>query len=206
MNEIRDTLDQALQIYSQGDFFDRRMHAKEVYFHPIAPLDEENEDYETHMNLFNDWYLFSYISQGLRGPIIYDYMNKAKCNRNIRQALINSFYSLFVVVKASSDKSIVLDLIHGKSYVLSRDKGHLLIFMRGDLLVGRMFTDKDKSLFSEGVFSLPEGVLPVLKKRIVRIASMRDPNQELDFLEHLRLLNVKSKRYRHISAIEIFKG
>ncbi|MCR9206212.1 MAG: hypothetical protein NXH75_16640, partial [Halobacteriovoraceae bacterium] len=57
---LRYLLEKVLTYYSTGDYYQSLLKAKEDYFIKTGKAFEEDEDYESRMASFNDWYVLQY--------------------------------------------------------------------------------------------------------------------------------------------------
>ena len=74
--EIQIHLEKALDIYSGATFLPSLIEAKDTFFRVTGNLNEEDEDYESRMNSFNDWYLTNYTLSNVRRTPLKDYVLK----------------------------------------------------------------------------------------------------------------------------------
>ena len=74
---IQEHIDKMLQKYTQGEYFDVLKNAKDTYMSLTGKMDEDQSEFESRMNCFNDWYLFQYKDQ-FGGKFVEDYLKSEK--------------------------------------------------------------------------------------------------------------------------------
>jgi len=180
------------------------LEAKEEYFVLTGKLLEEDDDYESRMNGFNDWYLLHFVSRKAICTPIKNYIIKYGVNETVAKALQNVTHSLFEYFGEDSRKHIVImDAIAGKKYVIS--DAHLMpTFIKGDMFIGRLVSDEGRYYLLDGQTVLPKDVKLLLKKEAKRVGQYDDPHREWSFLITLENLKTRWKRYGHIDADKIF--
>lgn len=204
INVIQENLDRILVEYTKGHHLESLIEAKKEYFELTGTLTEEDDEYESRMNSFNDWYLFQYLSKRKTKTVIKDYLEKVQVDDEIAKALLTLNHSLFEFSKINIFKKIVIeDVLHGKKIILPKD-GLTIGIVKGDMFTGRLLNYKNQYYLLKGVCIYPESVKNILRKESKKIRKLKDPNQELSFLLKLESLKTKSLRYGHIDMTKIF--
>lgn len=203
MNIISNHLDTILEEYSTGNHYDVLKKAKEQYFSLTGKLDEDAPEYESRMNIFNDWYIFNFKKDdGIR--IVEDYIKEKNLEDDLAKALHNTNYSLFHYVKDNFRKKIVLkDVLHNRKYILEKENIQVGI-ISNDLFVGRVVELNDVSFLLKGICSLPVEILGKLKKEAKKVRKLNNREEEENYLIKLEKLKTKSLNYGHIEASKIF--
>ena len=119
---IKEHYDRAIAEYTSGEFYDTMIEAKKEYFELTGVLHEDEEDYETKMNAFNDWYMLRYVSKD-GGPFMKIYIEKNELGEEFYNAFIRCNYSLFEYLdKSFRGAHVFRDILHSTKFSLA--KGH----------------------------------------------------------------------------------
>lgn len=200
---VHQHLDQVLNLYTTGNFFEDLKNAKDKYFSLTGKLDEDKEEFESRMNCFNDWYIFQYRHND-GSKVIEDYIRNNQLDEELSQALLNVNHSLYEFSKISFRKQVILkDILHDENIALV--KGHPTIsLMVGDVFTGRVIKYKGENYLLRGLCTLPQGVKSILKKQSKKIRKSNSFEEELSFLLQLEALKTKAMHYSHIDPTKIF--
>lgn len=203
MNQVDSILEKMLIDYSSGDHYQKLLEAKNLYIEITGKLNDDDDEYESRMNLFNDWYLFTHReSNGKR--LVDDYIANHDLEPELAKAILNINYSLFQFKKKNLKQEIVLeDILHNEKVVLSKENGPLAV-LKDDLFVGRVIMFEGKGYFLKGVCTLPQSVLSILKKESKKMRKLNNILEEEKFLLKIENLKVRSKNYGHLDASRIF--
>lgn len=205
MNSIlRNHIDAALTEYSQGDHFLELLHAKTEYFHLTGTVNEEDEEYESRMNCFNDWYIFQYYLKNKNSIVIKDYLRNKQLDPEITNALNSVNYSLFEYSKRNFKNQIILeDVLHDQKIMLPVNH-EIVALVPKDFFIGRVLTYNDESYLLKGTCIFPMDVKSICRKQSKKIRKLKNPEAEVAFLLTLESLKTKWSRYGHIAVNKIF--
>jgi hypothetical protein len=203
MTLIEEHLDKILQEYTEGDYYIHLKESKQKFIDITGSLNEEDSDYESRMNSFNEWFIFNYRrTDGRR--VIDDYIQDHQIEPKLAKALFNVNYSLFQFSKINFKKQVVIkDILHNEKFVLSKDN-HRIALVEQDIFLGRMVNFEGENFLLRGICTLPNEVLSSLKKQAKKIKKLKNQIEEEKFLLKLEALKTKSKNYGHIDANKIF--
>jgi len=200
---IENHIDKIMDIYTQGEYYDLLVKAKDEFTTLTGKIDEEANEYESRMYTFNDWYIFNFRREDNR-RIIDDYIQNYDLESDLSKSLYNLNFSLFQFVKINFKKQIVLkDILHNEKYVLKKEECNLAL-LEDDLFIGRLVSLEDRNYLLKGVTTLPREVLTPLKKQAKKIRKLNSREAEEDFLMTLEKLKVKSLHYGHLNSEKIF--
>ena len=200
---IENHIDKIMDIYTQGEYYDLLVKAKDEFTTLTGKIDEEANEYESRMYTFNDWYIFNFRREDNR-RIIDDYIQNYDLESDLSKSLYNLNFSLFQFVKINFKKQIVLkDILHNEKYVLKKEECNLAL-LDDDLFIGRLVSLEDRNYLLKGVTTLPREVLTPLKKQAKKIRKLNSREAEEDFLMTLEKLKVKSLHYGHLNSEKIF--
>lgn len=205
MLSIESTIDEMLTKYTQGEYYDELVKAKGIYTDLTGKLNDDDDEYEARMNLFNDWYLFNYRrADGRRFVDDYVAENDFNGDKEYSKSLLNVNYSLFHYRKVNFRKEVVLsDILHSEKVVLSRNNPFFGL-VEDDLFVGRVFSYLDRGYFLKGVCTLPKNILSTLKKESRKVRKLHSMEEEEKFLLKVENLKTRYNNYGHLDANKIF--
>jgi hypothetical protein len=203
MNIIEEHIEKILEKYTQGDYYDLLLKAKEQYVDATGKLNEETDEYESRMNTFNDWFIFHFKMDNDR-RVIDDYIQDSNLEADLSKAFYDVNYSLFHYVKVNFRKQVVLkDILHNQKLILAKDNGEVSL-VADDIFVGRTITYKDQSYLMRGLCFLPRTVLGSLKKEAKKVRKLNNITEEERYLLKIESLMTRSLNYGHIDASKIF--
>jgi hypothetical protein len=201
--KIEGHIDKIIDQYTQGDYYDLLVRAKDEFTTLTGKIDEETNEYESRMYTFNDWYIFNFRREDNR-RIIDDYIQNYDLESDLSKSLYNINFSLFQFVKINYKKQIVLkDILHNEKFVLKKEECNLAL-LEDDLFIGRLVSLEDRNYLLKGVTTLPREVLTQLKKQAKKVRKLNSREAEEDFLMTLEKLKVKSLHYGHLNSEKIF--
>ena len=204
--EIQIHLEKALDIYSGATFLPSLIEAKDTFFRVTGNLNEEDEDYESRMNSFNDWYLTNYTLSNVRRTPLKDYVLKSEISEDVGHGLLNLEYSLYEFVgQKSEDLFIFHDLMKKKKIQLSGSEGGVPAILKGDLFTGRVVEAVNLNYFLPGICVLPKEIKGNLQDALKRVLKKGSTREIVGFLLKLEYLKTKSKRYGHLPLNKIFQ-
>ncbi|MBP9674587.1 MAG: hypothetical protein KBD63_05785 [Bacteriovoracaceae bacterium] len=201
---IKHYLEDVLKEYTRNEHLESSILAKKYYFDITGTIAEEEPDYEAKMHLFNEWYIFDYVSPRAVGTVMRNYLEQRKIEDDIAMAFLSVNYSLFEYVKNTFKGFVVLhDILHDKKIILTQ-KAVDVPLVKGDLFVGRVLTYKNEISLLRGIWSMPTLIKKILVKESKRIRKLKDPLKEKEFLLKLELYKTKWMHYRHVLPERIF--
>jgi hypothetical protein len=203
MNAIDSHIENILQNFTEGEYYDLLIKAKDIYIDLTGKMDEEASEYESRMNTFNDWFIFNFRRDDNR-RVIDDYIQKFDIDPSLSKSFHNINYSVFQFVKINFRKQIILkDILHNEKFTLKAEDCKLGL-LEDDIFVGRLISHEDKSYLLKGVCTLPREILSNLKKEAKRVRKLNSDTEEEKFLLKLEKLKTKSLHYGHINSEKIF--
>ena len=115
--ELEKHLNKALMEFSEGRYQDL-LEAKEEYFSLTGTALEEDEDFESIMNSFNDWYLTGFIPKKDTQTAVKKYILKHELSSEIAFSLTRPLFSLFEYHSTENKGKIVLkDILYKKKNI-----------------------------------------------------------------------------------------
>jgi hypothetical protein len=203
-SEIKDHLDRLIQDSSREHEVRYLIDAKKKYFDLTGAVNEDDDDFEARMNLFNEWFLFNYRPDDRESPIVYEYVDREKIAPSIAEALTKVNYSIFEYTRNTWGGKVLLnDYIHDRSFTLEQSPSDVGV-VKKDLFIGRVVCYQNTYFLLSGVCLLPEEIKSILKKESKKIRKFKSTAKEIEFLLKVEALKTKWKRYSHVDATKIF--
>ena len=178
-------LDQALVEYSNADHISTLLEAKKEYFSITGQANEDDEDFESRMTSFNDWYLLQFVSKSGTRTIIKDFIKKYDIPDNFKECLLNVKFSLFEYTgKNFGGKDVLKDIHYNQKYILPKpqENKNQLPLIKNDLFLGRILTVGDTHYVLDGICVLPKDVKSILRKESKKVRKMEDVFEDNKFL------------------------
>lgn len=202
---IKGHIEKALIEFSKNEYLETLLEAKREYFSLTGKANEEDEDFESRMNSFSDWYVLQFISNKGTRTIIKEYVKKYNLPEDLGECLMRVNHSLFEYSGKNLRRQDVLkDILHDKKFVLPREFP-IPALIKNDLFVGRIITIGDQNFLLDGLAILPGEVKSTLKKQSKKVRKLEEPKEEFKFLMELEALKNKWLRYGHIDVNKIFR-
>lgn len=134
-------------------------------------MNEDDEDYETRMNLFNDWYLLQFSSRNDEEVVIEKYIKDSGLEENLAMSFRSVNYSIFEFTgKNIRGQYSFKDILHDKK--VSLDKEHPKpTLVKGDIFTGRILSIDNKNYLLPGMCLVPSEIKPSLKRNLKKYAT-----------------------------------
>lgn len=205
MNErLQEHLNSALSQFTTGDYYQVLKDAKELYFSKTGAVHEEDDDYESRMNAFNDWYLLQFNREEANSTLIKNYLEDEEVEDDLCRTLLDVNFSLFEYMGTNMWKQNVLkDMLHNQKINLAKGEP-MPSLVKGDLFIGRVLMLENKFYMMNGVCTLPREIKGILTKECKKVRKKGDVEEEEKFLLQTEYLKTKWRRYGHIDATKIF--
>ena len=198
-------LEQALLEYSTGDHLDTLLEAKKEYFSITGQANEDDEDYESRMTSFNDWYLLQFVSKSGTRTIMKDFIKKYDIPEKFRESLLNVHYSLYEYGGTNfKGRDVLKDIHYNRKFVLPKSN-HKLPLIKSDIFLGRILSVEETHYLLDGICVLPKDVKSILKKESKKVRKMDDNFEDNKFLLNVEACKNKWLRYSHIDISNIFQ-
>ncbi len=203
--ELNTFLEGALYHYGEGDYYSLLLEAKEQYFACTGDLEQEGEEYEGRMGLFNEWYLFDFKSPRFSSRLIFDYLEQKGAGEEIFSAFRSVRYSLYEFGDLKNTRlgtqQVLKDLITKKKILLAPTQEKISL-MRGDLFFARHIHFQGETYLLSGIRTLPTQALSLIKKQLKKVRKENLPIG--DFFDRLETLKSKWIHYGFVDPLKIF--
>ncbi|GEM_PF-464023 len=201
---LRHLLEKVLTQYSRDEFYDTLLKAKEDYFLKTGKAFEEDEDYESRMASFNDWYVLQYLPDTSGLTFFEQYTVGHEVLADLKESIEITNHSLFEYTGTSfRGQHLLKDILHDEKITLS--KVHSTPSMvKGDLFIGRTTFYREENYLYNGLRIMPKEARSPMKKEAKKVRKLNDRKQELDFLFFTEALKTKWQRYGHVDVNKIF--
>jgi hypothetical protein len=201
--DLKNILDKMIQTYSQAEYYQDLLKAKAEYVRLTGTLHEEENEFESRMHSFNDWYLLHYVAQdGMRA------FEREIANGNLDLELAKAFwdvnYSLFLFEEYNNKKKpVIKDLLHLDEITLASNSNELAV-VEGDLFVGRIACYQNQHYLLNGICMIPSEVQSVVEKKAKKFWKLHNLDEDMAFLLKLEASKNKLLQYGHVGADHIF--
>ena len=201
---LRYLLEKVLTTYTDGDYYQSLLKAKEDYFLRTGKAFEEDEDYESRMASFNDWYVLQYQPDESGKSFFKQYTEGHEVLGELVEAIEKTNHSLFEYTGTSfRGQHVLKDILHDSKITLA--KNHSAPSMvKGDIFIGRTTFFKEENYLFNGLRMMPKEARSAMKKEARKVRKLNDKNQELDYLFFTESLKTKWQRYGHVDVNKIF--
>lgn len=206
--KLLEHIEKALTEFTGKEFFDELVQAKLEYSRLTGPIDEDDEDYEARMDTFNVWYLFDYSPRGEK-TAMERYVELHSLGEEEGAFLLSQVSSVFEFGGESLRKRLVLkDLLHKNKVTLTKNHPHPGL-LKGDLFIGKVFTQGEERFLLPVYCVLPEDSLYPMNKRMKQMRKQMGENRDLvlerDFLLKTMHLKNRHRRFSHVNPKVFFK-
>ena len=201
---LRYLLEKVLSTYSEGDYYQSLLKAKEDYFLLTGKAFEEDEDYESRMASFNDWYVLQYHPDDSGKTFFEQYVAGHEVLPELVEAIEKTNHSLFEYTGTSfRGQHVLKDILHDTKVTLA--KNHSAPSMvKGDIFIGRTTFFKEENYLFNGLRMMPKEARSAMKKEARKVRKLNDKGQELSYLFFTESLKTKWQRYGHVDVNKIF--
>lgn len=203
-NEIENVIEKAIGYYTQQEHYPELLKAQEIYFYLTGKISSDEEDFESRMSNFYEWYLFHYkatIDQKTRLELFLE-MNP------VSQELLDIVTKIQFSVIRYKGKNLLgtpvfKDLVTGKSFKLIENH-RPLVLVSGDIFLGRYFFQEKKVCFFKSLYPLPSSAVKLIRKQGKKVHKKGNAEEIIDFLLKVEACSVKLKHYQHVPIQKIF--
>lgn len=203
LEEAHSHLEKILSTYSEGEYYDKVVEAKKRYFELTGLSNEEDDDFETRMRCFNDWFILRYpLANGTTA--LEDYLEKNEVSEECQNVLRSFRYSIFEFTgKNLSGKLVIKDIFLNEKLIFTTNSSKIPVF-KSDFFIGRVLRFENDFLLMNGICLLPKEGKSMIKKQIKKVKKLDDPEIEEAFLLEVEKLKTKWKRFGHVDPSKIF--
>lgn len=202
---LQKTFDEALTTYSQEKHYAALLDAKKFYFEQTGVTHEEDDDFDSRMSSFNQWYILHYRHPTWHQTAISMFLEEREEMREVAESFKNVIFSLFEYTgKSLTGLDVLKDILHNTK--LKLPKGNQIpSILKNDFFLGRVIPYQNNFYLMDGLSLLPTDVKSILNKESKKVRKYSHLEEEIKFLLQIELLRTKWKRYGHIDATKIFK-
>lgn len=201
---LRYLLEKILITYSDGNYYQSLLNAKEDYFVKTGKAFEEDEDYESRMASFNDWYVLQYLPDDSGKTFFEQYIASHEVLPEMVEAIKITNHALFEYTGTTfRGQHVLKDILHDKKITLAKEHSAPSM-VKGDIFIGRTTFYRDEHFLFNGLRMMPKEARSAMKKEAKKVRKLDDKSQELDFLFFTESLKTKWQRYGHVDVNKIF--
>ncbi len=185
------------------------VHAKNKYFEIVKHIPDENEDqYETKMILFNEWFLFNYREKYDSTESFFSKVTKDKSfnffSSDQIEMIQSQYYSLFEFIKRKRNGFLFYDWQKKEKFLVPLEFP-ILGFMERDLFIARRVILAGDCWFLKGQSVLPAECKRQILKQMKQVKKGKVDKSFDEFLMELEVLKSRSQMYNHLNPRDIFK-
>lgn len=207
---LRYLLEKILIQFSEEKYYDQLLVAKDYYFQKTGKVFEEDEDYESRMAAFNDWYVLEYKKEETDKTCFDKYCEKKEQRAEIVEAIKGTNHSIFEYTGTSFKGFHVLkDILHDEKITLAKSHPALSL-VKGDMFIGRTVKYLDEHYLYNGLRVMPKEASSILKKEAKKVRkAFKNKEEERakgeeDFLFLADSHKTKWQHYGHVNVDKIF--
>lgn len=202
--QIFDHLNTALKIYTDNEYRDVLITAKNDFFKITGNLNEDDDDYDLRMHSFNDWYLMQYSLSDVKRTPMADYIFSQGVEENVAKVLLSYKHSLFQFTGEKRNGVTLFRNLRDEKNMAVKDKAIAPMFVKGDIFLARYFEIESEVVFMPGLCVLPREVKNPVVKEMVKMKSRQSKRDEQSLMLKIEYLKTKSLRYSHLALEKIF--
>ncbi|HEB71864.1 MAG TPA: hypothetical protein ENI77_04520 [Nitrospirae bacterium] len=205
---FRSLLENMSRFSSDARFEKMAREANGVYEAKAGSIYTDDQQYETHMTSFLEWFLFTQPANEKGQTVIDVYREEMARGSDIELAMIDAIkehiQDVFLVKSSKNGKIKATALLANKNYVIS-DQERAGLLRKGDIFEGRIVQFEKNWLLTNGFCHHPSGSLKFIKSEMKRIRKNGGEGIE-EFLFALNAMSVRYERSRQIDVKEIYKS
>ena len=204
IDQIFSHLNSALKAYTDNEYRDVLINAKQDFFKITGNLNDDDDDYDLRMQSFNDWYLMQYCLPDVHRTPMADYIFSHNLDEDIAKVLLSFKHSLFQYTGEKKNGAAIFRNLKDDKKMIVRDKKVAPMFVKGDVFLARYFELKGEIIFMLGVCVIPTVVKSRLIKELKKIEQFNSKRDEQSLMLKIEYLKTKSLRYSHLALEKIF--
>jgi hypothetical protein len=194
MEKIKLHLAELIKRYTSEEYYEDIKSARREYFGTIGQLREEEENFESQICCFDDWYLFNYPLRGGLTPV-QDYLKDGCVEDEFRNTFEFFRHSLFEFRgKGFRGNFTLQDLLSGEKISLVKDHPSIPL-MKGEIFVGRVLSRGVEHFLLRGVTPFPDKISSRLIKRAQQVRKHATPAEKNIFVNGLESVRIKWLEY-----------
>lgn len=204
---VHEYLDQVLEAYSKGPYYDEVKRAKAEFFDRTGKVAEGSEKFEGQMKAFLDWYLFDRPMDKAQLCPVKLYLIEKKTDldeedKQVFEKLSDSIHSLFELQKVRNTDVYLKDLVSGEKYIVEESEINQG-FTKGDVFESRLLKYNERLVFGSSFTFHPREVRSFILKQIKQVRYL-DDNHKLKLFQRLSSMKLKTDQYPHIDVKHIY--
>ncbi len=194
MERIKYHLSELIKRYTREEYYEDIKSARREYFGTIGQLREEEENFESQICCFDDWYLFNFSLRNGMTPV-QDYLNAGCVEVEFRNTFEFPDYSLFEYRgRAIKGNFVIQNHLTGEKVRLIKDQSPVPL-MKGEIFVGRVLSRGGEHFLMRGVTPFPDKIAPRLIKRAKQVRKHATPAEKNIFVNGLESVRIKWLEY-----------
>ena len=200
--------EQAMEaVTSDREVLNRLFNARKIYEKLTGKIDEDDDEYESRMLNFNEWFLFDFIEEDRQMPFIIEFLNTLDGPvEDVKKLFSRVNYSFFECQKKALGFSLtVQDFLKGEKFKV-KPKHFPVQLLSDEIFTGRAVNCDGDFYFLPGVRWLPKEIRPPAVKKAKQIRKLGDPSVERKFTLDLERVMTKCIQFKHVRPSEVFSS
>lgn len=205
LHEVQDFFQRVLNHYTDEKHLPLLLEAKEYYFKQTGKVDEDDDDFESRMVDFNEWYILQFIPENRTKTLMREYLKENRVDEELYLAFTQFQQSIFEYLGNSfSGCPSLWNFIEDKKVKLPKNVPMLSV-VKGDLFTARLVFYKSQYFLLGGMSIVPKEVKRILKKESKKVRKLGSHVERERFLLRVEGLKTKWKQYGHVDVTKIFQ-
>lgn len=205
---FRSLLENMSKFSSDKRFEKMAREANGIYEAKTGSIYTDDQQYETRMTSFLEWFLFTQPGSEDGQTVLDVYRDELARGSDLELAMIDAIKAhiqdVFLVKSAKNGKIKATALYANKNFII-RDEERAGLLRKGDIFEGRIIRFENNWYLTNGLCPHPSGSLKFIKSEMKRIRKNEEEGIE-EFLFALNSMSVRYERSRQIDVKEIYKS
>lgn len=198
-------VEKLLERFAAGDFTDEVVQAKKEFFETTGRLNEESDQFDSSLQQFFDWYLFTRDLSSYDQPPIQLALSEQSFVEGEAEEVLKNFlqhhHSLFEFLKIKGQDIYIRDLFSKKKYILENSEVQFG-FDQDELFEARIIPMNDTFVFAKGFCIHPSEAKKFILKEIKHVRKIcKKTGSDIEkraLILRLAKMRYKMEQYHHV--------
>lgn len=214
MNEYRLLIENLMQFFTQGEFTEEAVAAKNEFYELAGVFDEESENFEQKMAQFVDWYIFSRKIKKFDSTPINLIRDKkvifevSEEERSYLKSLCLTRHSLFEFLKVKGSDLYIKDLFSEYKHII-KDSDITIGFDKGQVFEARMIPHGESFKFSSSFCFHSYEANKFISNEVKKVKKLADDVRDIEreaLIQKLFKMSYKFEQYKHVKVEDIYSN
>jgi hypothetical protein len=193
---------------SDSRFEEKAREANATYEAKAGTIYTDDQQYETRMASFLEWFLFTQPANEEGETVLDVYREELARGSNMELTMVDALkehiHDIFLVKSAKNGRIKATGLFANKNFIIS-DEDRTVLLRKGDIFEGRIIQYEKYWFLTNGFCPHPSGSLKFIKTEMKRIRKSGGEGIG-EFLFDLCSMSVRYERSRQIDVKAIYKS